>query len=160
MNTRTDIILIVFLVILSTMLLFTGKECKSQQINIPRIELMPSLPTPYELRDWRQVTIEYDDFVFDFNKTGLYLPLIWWRTNTVNYPNHLSFGLHTVVGTTSPGSAEAINVLPAVISASLVGIDKSNQNGNNWALMCEEYFNRDNGANVYLNHPSGSNWDD
>jgi hypothetical protein len=160
MNTRTNSILIVFLVILSSMILFTGKECKSQQINIPRIELMPSLPTPYQLRDWRQVTIEYDDFVFDFNKTGLYLPLIWWRTITVTYPNHISFGLHTVVGTTSPSSAEAINVLPAVISASLVGIDKSNQNGNNWALMCEEYFNRDNGANVYLNHPSVNDWDD
>ncbi|MGB5846927.1 MAG: hypothetical protein WBH40_00475, partial [Ignavibacteriaceae bacterium] len=80
-------------------------------------------------------------------------------TNTVNYP-HISFGLHTVVGTTSPLSAEAINVLPAVISASLVGIDKSNQNGNNWVLMCEEYFNKQNGANIYLNHPSGSNWDD
>jgi hypothetical protein len=160
MNTRTNNILIVFLVILSTTFIFSGKECKSQQINIPRIELMPNLPVPYELRDWRQVTIEYDNFVFDFNKTGLYLPLIWWRINTVNYPNHISFGLHTVVGTTSPSSAEAINVLPAVISASLVGINKSNQNGNNWALMCEEYFNKANGANVYLNHPSGSNWDD
>ena len=26
--------------------------------------------------------------------------------------------------------------------------------------MCEEYFNKANDANVYLNHPTGSNWDD
>lgn len=132
----------------------------AQQITINRIEMMPNLPEPYLMRNWKQVAIEYDAYVFDFNKTGLYLPLIWWRTNLVNYPNHSSFGLHTVVGTHSPTSAEAINVIPAVISASLVGIDKSNQNGYNWALMCEEYFNKANGANVYLNHPTGSAWDD
>jgi hypothetical protein len=138
----------------------TAGNILAQQINIPRIEQMPNIPAPYEMRDWRQVTLEYDNFVFDFNKTGLYLPLIWWRTNTINYPSHNSFGLHTVVGTNFPGSGEAINVLPAVISASLVGIDKSNQNGNNWALMCEEYFNKANGANVYRNHPSSGSWND
>ncbi|MGB5896519.1 MAG: hypothetical protein WBG58_20270, partial [Ignavibacteriaceae bacterium] len=120
---------------------------------------MPNLPSPYDMRNWKEVVEGYDSLVFDFNRTGQYLPLIWWRTNTVNY-THISFGLHTVVGTTSPFSAEAINVLPAVISASLVGIDKSNQNGNNWVLMCEEYFNKQNGADVYLNHPTGSSWED
>jgi len=133
----------------------------AQQIEIPRIEQMPDLPTPYVMRDWKKVTIEYDKFVFDFNKQGLYLPLIWWRTNTVNYPEHISFGLHTVVGTTVPNSAEAINVLPAVISASLVGIDKSKADGYNYVLMTEEYFNRRPEENIYLNHPvasSGGDW--
>jgi hypothetical protein len=37
---------------------------------------------------------------------------------------------------------EAINVIPAVVGASLVGIDKSDQYGYNWPLLCEEYFNR------------------
>ena len=133
----------------------------AQQISIPRIdEQMPNLPAPYEMRDWEQVTIGYDNYVFDFNLSGQYLPLIWLNTNTSNYPQHNSFGLHTVVGTLSPGSSEAINLLPAVISASLVGIDKSNQNGYNWVLMCEEYFNKVNNADVYLNHPGGSDWND
>ncbi len=133
----------------------------AQQINISRIEDMPNMPQPYEMRNWKQVAIGYDEFVFDFDKTGRYLPLIFWNTNTVNYPNHSSFGLHTVVGTPYPTSAEAINVLPAVISASLVGIDKSNQNVYNWVLMCEEFFNKRPEENVYLNHPvasSGSDW--
>ena len=141
------------------MICFSNISVLSQQIDINRIEQMPNLPEPYKMRDWKQVSMGYDNFVFDFNISGQYLPLIWWRTSTVNY-NHISFGLHTVVGTTSPFSGEAINVLPAIISASLVGIDKSNQNGNNWVLMCEEYFNKQNGADVYLNHPTGSNWED
>ena len=132
----------------------------AQQININRIEQMPNIPSPYEMRDWKKVTAGYDSLVFDLNRTGQYLPLIWINNNTVNYPGHISFGLHTVVGTTSPFSAEAINLIPATTGSSLIGIDKSNQNGYNWVLMCEEYFNKDNNANVYLNHPTGSNWDD
>ena len=139
---------------------FASIQISAQQINIPRIEQMPNLPSPYEMRDWKQTAIGYDSFVFDFNLTGQYLPLIWLNTNTVNYPNHNSFGLHTVVGTNSTASSEAINLLPAVVGASLCGVDKSNQAGYNWVLMCEEYFNKNNGANVYLNHPDGSNWDD
>jgi len=132
----------------------------AQQININRIEQMPNFPSPYEMRDWEKVTAGYDSLVFDLNRTGQYLPLIWINSNTINYPGHNSFGLHTVVGTTSPFSAEAINLIPATIGASLIGIDKSNQIGYNWVLMSEEYFNKANTANVYLNHPTGSNWDD
>jgi len=132
-----------------------------QQINISRVEQMPNLPSPYLMRDWKQVSLGYDSLVFDLNQTGQYLPLIWINTNTINYPNHNSFGLHTVVGTPSPSNAEAINVLPAVIGASLVGVDKSDQNDFNWVLGCEEWFNRRPSENVYLNGPtaqSGNDW--
>ena len=139
-------------------LFFSFSSTGAQQIN--RIEDMPNSPSPYEMRDWKQVTAGYDSLVFDISRTEQYLPLIWINNNPINYPEHSSFGLHTVVGTTSPLSAESINLIPAVIGASLIGIDKSNQNGDNWVLMCEEYFNKANNANVYLNHPNGSNWDD
>ncbi|HEX9252805.1 MAG TPA: hypothetical protein VF870_11225, partial [Ignavibacteriaceae bacterium] len=137
--------------------LFSFIKIDAQQINISRIEQMPNLPAPFEMRDWKKVTAGYDSLVFDLNRTGQYLPLIWLNNNTINYPEHNSFGLHTVVGTTSPFSSESINLLPATIGASLTGIDKSNQNGYNWVLMCEEYFNKSNNAMVYLNHPNGSN---
>ncbi len=133
----------------------------AQQISIPRVEQMPNQPTPYLMRDWKQVTIDYDKFVFDFNKTGQYLPLIERDSNGINYPGRDRFWLHSYVGTKSPESGEAINALPAVISASLVGIDKSDQDGNNWVLMCEEWFNRRPTENVYLNGfsaSSGSDW--
>ncbi len=139
---------------------FSANQIPAQQININRVELMPNMPSPYGMRDWKQAAIGYDSLVFDFNLAGQYLPLIWLNTNTINYPEHNSFGLNTVVGTTAPSSSEAINLIPAVVGASLSGIDKSSQNGYNFVLMSEEYFNKENGADVYLNHPSGSNWDD
>ena len=132
-----------------------------QQINITLIEMMPNMPSPYEMRDWKRVALGYDSLVFDFDRKGQYLPLIWWNPNPVNYPGHPSFGLETVVGSPRFQLAEAINVMPAVIGACLVGIDKSNQNGYNWVLMCEEFFNRRPEENVYLNRfvsNSGGDW--
>ncbi len=143
---------ITFLINILTITLF------SQQINIPRIEEMPAFPEPYEMRDWKQVTAGYDSLVFDLTKTGDYLPLVWIDGNSINYPNHDRFGLHTAVGNTG---AEAINILPAVISASLIGIDKSDQRGHNWVLMCEEFFNKRASENIYLNNflgNSGHDW--
>jgi len=142
-------------------LLLYGTGLFAQQVNIPRVELMPDMPAPYQMRDWKNVAAGYDSMVFDFDLSGQYLPLVWINTSPINYPAHNSFGLHTAVGTYSPGNAEAINLLPAVIGASLIGIDKSNQNGYNWVLMCEEFFNRRPEENVYLNNSvtsSGSDW--
>ena len=135
-----------------------GVSVSGQQIDIYRINQMPNMPDPYLMRDWKQVTIGYDSLVFDFTQAGEYLPLIWTDGNGVNYPEHNRFGLDSYV---SSSGTEAINVLPAVIGASLVGIDKSNQNGINWALMCEEFFNRRPAENIYLNGftaSSGSDW--
>lgn len=121
------------------------------QIVIPRVEQMPNLPEPFEIRDWKDVAIGYDSLVFDLEREGQFLPLIWEHTSTVNYPNEDSFGLETVVGTPRTRYAEALNVLPALIGATLVGIDKSDQNGRNWVLMAQEFFNRGRGENIYLN---------
>jgi hypothetical protein len=132
-----------------------------QQIEIQRIGIMPDFPQPYSMRNWKQVAWGYDSLVFNRDLDGQYLPLVFFRENTVNYPDHISFGLHTAVGTTFPSSGEAINVIPAVIGATLAGIDKSDQFGQNWASMIREYFNRRPGENIYLNHPvtsSGQDW--
>ncbi len=142
------------------LILFAVNDITSQQLNINRIEQMPNIPSPYIMRDWKNVAVGYDSFVFDFNLAGDYLPLGQIVTNTTNYPAHNSFTLHTVVGTPYPNSGEAINCLPAVIGATLVGIDKSSQNGNNWVLMCEEWFNNRPEQNVYKNHPADDNYDD
>jgi hypothetical protein len=133
----------------------------AQQIDILRIEQMPNTPEPYEMRDWRKVALGYDSLVFDFSQSGEHLPLVWLNTQTVNYPQHNSFGLETAVGTYSPGNAEGINIIPAVVGATLVDIDKSNQNGYDWVLMCEEFFNNRPEESVYLNGwitSSGNDW--
>lgn len=146
--------------VLAAMVTSMAMTVCAQQITVPRVEAMPNMPSPYQMRNWEQVALGYDSLVFNFSLTGTYLPLAWLNTNTVNYPSHNSFGLHTVVGTTFPTSAEAINCLPAVVGATLVGIDKSNQNGYNFVLMSEEWFNRRLSQNVYKNHPVDDSGDD
>ena len=41
------------------------------QINIPRVELMPNMPAPYQMRDWHEVTEGYVDYVLDNTKTRI-----------------------------------------------------------------------------------------
>lgn len=132
----------------------------SQQVSLPRVDLMPDKPSPYLMRNWKNTALGYDSLVYNYNLTGQYLPLIADYSNTINYPGHSSYGLRTVVGSTVPNSFEAINVLPSVIGATLSGINKSDQNGRNYPLMCEEYFNKQNGELVYLNNPSTITGDD
>lgn len=139
---------------------FLSVPLHGQQLTIPRIDLMPNTPSPYFMRDWKQVTKGYDSLVFNTALQGQYLPLSRTYTASINYPGETSFGLQSYVGS-SLGNGEGINCLPAIVGASLVGVDKSNQNGINWVQMCREWFNRANGQNVYLNSSSyrtGSDW--
>ena len=134
---------------------------QSGQLVIPRIEKMPNLPSPYNMRNWKQVARLYDSFVYDVTKTGQYLPLVSIGASGVNYPQNKTIKMHTYVGTNSPNGSEGINVLPSLVGASLVGIDKSNQFGQNWLLMSQDFFNKANGENLYLNNAgssSGGDW--
>ena len=136
--------------------------CKAQQISLDRINRMPDKPTPYSMRNWKQVAKDYDNFIFDMNKTGQYLPLSTIsNSNGVNYPDVRRIMMATYVGQNSSTTAEAINIMPAVVGASLIGIDKTNQFGNNWVAKLKDFFNSKNGQNVYLNNYSagtGGDW--
>ncbi len=132
-----------------------------QQVIIPRVEKMPNEPSPFNVRDWREVAMKYDSFIYDIQKTGTHLPFLTLKQSGLNYPQNPAFGLHTFVGTANPQGNEAINVLPSLVGASLTGIDKSNQFGKNWVLMSQDFFNLKNGQNIYLNNPSsgsGNDW--
>ena len=133
---------------------------RAQQIALPRIEQMPNQPSPYQMRAWKEVARGYDSLVFDLSASGTHLPLVVLNPNTVNYTNHGSFFIHSYVGTIHPTASECINALPAVNSALLVGVDKQNQQGEDWVLMCEEWFNRRPEEAVYLNAPVASSGDD
>lgn len=146
---------------LAFILLISIVSASAQQIDIPRVELMPNFPQPFEMRDWKGVAQGYDSLVFDLNATGTYLPLSWITSNTSNYPENDAFGLHTVVGTPHTGNAEGINCIPALVGASLIGIDKSSQNGFDYVLASQEWFNRRPSENVYLNNwitSTGNDW--
>lgn len=131
------------------------------QSSIPRISQMPDLPTPYFMRDWKAVATQFDLLAFDVNKSGQYFPFIKLKPSGTNYPALQPILLDTYVGTNSASQAEAINIIPAVVSASLLDINKSNQGGMNWVEKIKEFYNASNGQNVYLNgynSSSGNDW--
>lgn len=151
-----------YLIPILTLLAFSA-FAQNGQLNISRINQMPDLPSPLLIRNWDVVTINYDNFVFDMQKTGQYLPLSRLGTQgQFNYPDNIPIFLDSYVGANSHlNQAEAINIMPAIVGASLVGVDKSNQNGINWVAKTKDFFNSKNGQNVYLNGystTSGSDW--
>lgn len=131
-------------------------EGGSNQIALPRVEEMPNLPRPYSLRDWKQVAVDLDNYLFDLDAKGAYLPLIWIDRAHVNCDEDM-FGLYMTVDDPRCGPKEnngeyhdADCDLPAVIGATLVGIDKTRMGGHNWVSMCKGYFNKTNGRNVFM----------
>ena len=133
-----------------------------EQVAIPRVEQMPSIPQPFKMKDWRALAVAYDQFAFDFEARGEFLPLIWWNDGRRNVGRR-TFGLPSYVGAPNATGSnhEGITCMGAVLGATVAGIDKS-AGEYNWVLMCEEYFNKANGQNLVLNRTSagtgGSFW--
>ena len=136
---------------------FTPTASPVLQRPIPRVEKMPNHPKPYAYKDWKQTTLDFDRYVFDFSQKGELLPLVWLDHAGRNFPE-TTFGIYTALGDIRMGAKvnngenhEALGALGAVLSATLVGIDKRKQDGHNYVRMVRNYFNRDNGWNVIMN---------
>ncbi|HMG16722.1 MAG TPA: hypothetical protein VK590_14800 [Saprospiraceae bacterium] len=136
---------------------FEPKLAAVKQKTISRVEAMPNEPKPYKMKDWKQTTIEYDKYVYDFTQKGDYLPLIWTENSGRNYKGK-TFGLYTAIGDVREGpkknngeNHEALGAMGSIIGATLVGIDKSKQDGHNYVSMMRNYFNKDNGWNIIMN---------
>ena len=72
--------------------------------------------------------------------------------------NQPTFGLFTALGDVREGAKinngenhEALGSLGSLVASSLVGIDKSRQNGRDFVALSKNYFNRDNGWNIIMN---------
>jgi len=127
------------------------------QVAVPRIEAMPRQPKPYKLRDWKKTALDFDRYVYDFSAKGDFQPFIWTDTKLRNF-NEPTFGLYTAVGDVRFGpdknngeNHEALGALGSILGATLVGIDKSKQDGRNFVRMARNYFNKDNGWNIVMN---------
>jgi hypothetical protein len=103
---------------------------------------MPSLPEPYAMRDWSQVTRDYIDFAFDFERRGDHLPLVSWLDE-----DHTMVSIPAYVG--GPRDPEAINFLAAVVSGSLIGLDMRNHRGQDWVALGTNFYSEEEG--VYVN---------
>lgn len=107
---------------------------------------MPNLPRPFALRDWRQVTRDYLDFVFDFDKRGSHLPLVRWEDN-----GQSMIWMPAYVG--SKDGTESINYLAAIVSGSLVGLDMRTYRGHDWVALGTNFYSPADG--VFLDGPKG-----
>ncbi len=138
----------------------TNPRSSIDQKHIDRVETMPYLPEPYDLPDWGEVARNFDEYVFDHDLKGEYLPFIWLDDSGRNFPQQ-TFGLYTAIGDIRQGPDanqgefhEAINSLGALLSAGLMGIDKTDQDGYNYVKMVQNYFNTENNWNIVMNNTS------
>lgn len=136
---------------------FTGLP--TAQVDIKQVKMMPDFPPTYKMLDWKQKALDYDAYVFDWNRNDEVGPLIWLDKTQRNIPQN-TFGLYTTVGDirqgpNNPASHEAINTIAAVLGGGLVGVDKTNQDGYNYPKMLQNYFAKANGWNIMLNGTSG-----
>ncbi|MEI9917646.1 MAG: LamG-like jellyroll fold domain-containing protein [Bacteroidota bacterium] len=132
------------------LLLFIGTGLSSfgqtGQVNINRADLMPDLPSPYTMRDWKDVARKYDDLVYG--------SLVKTKSTSTNYPGLQPILLESYIGG-DDNAAEAINIIPSIVGASLVGKDKTT-----WAQKTKDFFNKANQQNIYLNGYSGVSGND
>jgi len=144
--------IVIFLVICSC-----AEKGKVAQITIDRIALMPDLPSPYKMTDWYEKAHHFDQYVFNLDLKGEYQPFIWIDSTQRNFPQN-TFGMFTVIGDIRQGPKgsrefhEALCSMGSLLSAGLVGIDKTDQNGFNYVKMTQNYFNSGNGWNIMMNN--------
>ncbi|MBK6964978.1 MAG: hypothetical protein IPH20_13835 [Bacteroidales bacterium] len=119
---------------------------------------MPDLPQPLKIIDWKQKAMQFDSLVFDFNNTASYGPLIWLDSSKRNI-DQVTFGLYTVIGDVRQGPGknngefhEALTTMNSLVSAGLLGIDKTSQHGYNFVKMSQNYFNSDTKWNIVMNN--------
>lgn len=152
--------------ILCLVIMFTSCKVKTilpstalpvTQVSIAQVDKMPFHPKPYRFRDWKKTAIDFDKYIFDFSQKGDYLPFVWLDGQKRNYPD-TTFGIYTALGDIRMGTAvnngenhEALGALGAVLGATMVGIDKSDQDDRNYVRMLRNYFAKDNGWNVIQN---------
>ncbi len=121
------------------------------QVRVTAVDMMPDMPRPFNVPDWRTIARKYDRLAFNLEASGPHLPLIWLDNSRVNIPR-TGFGISSYVGDGRLGgsSHESITSLGAVLGATLVGIDKSRQQ-HDWVSMCAQYYDIANGQRLVLN---------
>lgn len=140
--------------------LFIATLCFAQvrQVGINRVNAMADLPRPLQIIDWKRMALDFDRKVYDFKANGDYWPMVWMDSTGKNFKQPV-LGMYTAVGDVRQGLQhnkgmfhEALANMGAVLGASLVGLDKRNQQGLNYVAMLKNYFNRDTGWDIMMNN--------
>ncbi|MCZ4225236.1 hypothetical protein [Pedobacter rhodius] len=133
-------------------------KAQVKQLTLNRVEEMANLPQPLQIIDWKLMAQNFDKTIYDFQATGDYWPMIWMDSTNKNFDQPV-MGIYTAVGDVRQGKQhnkgmfhEALANMGSVLGASLIGIDKSKQNGMNYVAMLKNYFNRDTKWNIMMNN--------
>ncbi|HEY1923446.1 MAG TPA: hypothetical protein VGG44_11905 [Tepidisphaeraceae bacterium] len=111
---------------------------------IRQVQLMPDLPSPCVIRDWKQVAIGLDRLLFNLNAPGQYMPLLHLVRD--DQGKITAFGIPDYVGDLrqTDGSGSGITDMGAVWGATLVGIDKSRGDHDYVKLLAAFFDSRPN----------------
>lgn len=129
-------------------------------IDVGGIAGFPSAPSPSGPFDWKQRTLDYDAFVYDWTDRGAYTTIRSDETamnlpaGETTYKMPAYYGDTRSAGTAGDGKQESVTQIASVVGASLVGIDKSDQDGHNYVGMLRTFFHPELG--VASNTPSAA----
>ncbi len=122
------------------------------QVAVPRVDAMPDSPPQFRMKDWKELALAFDAFAYAPGNLGIPEPFAGWDRNRRNFDEDL-YGLLAYLGdnrSIEAGQHEAITTMAALVSATLVGIDKSDQDGLDYVSMVRNYYNKANGETVFL----------
>ena len=134
-----------------------GGYAQVKQLNIPRVDKMADLPDPLKIIDWHKMSLDFDRTIYDFQAQGAYWPMVWIDSTGKNF-NQPVVGMYTAIGDVRQGKNnkgmfhEALASMGSILGATLVGIDKSDQQGKNYVAMLKNYFNSGTGWNIMMNN--------
>lgn len=138
----------------------SSKENPINQLQLSRVDSMPNLPKPFKIMDFKSLAKGFDSLVFDETQTGAYWPLIWKDNSRKNFDQE-TFGIYTAMGDLRQGPEnnngifhESLATIGSVFGATLMGIDKSDQDGKNYVSMLKNYFNSDTKWDIVMNNTS------
>ncbi|RYF25028.1 MAG: hypothetical protein EOO42_04595 [Flavobacteriales bacterium] len=153
MKTKSNLLLAVLILISCSL-----SNAQVKQLNLNRVDEMADLPQPLKIIDYKALSLDFDKKIYDFNAKGEYWPMVWLDKTNKNF-NQTALGMYTAVGDVRQGLNnnkgmfhEALANMGSIMGASLVGINKSNQNGMNYVAMLKNYFNSDTKWNIMMNN--------
>ena len=118
----------------------TGARVQSQS-TVSAVAAFPGAPSPSASFDWRRRAIDYDSFVYDWSQPGRFPTIAWdhthynMRDDTYKMPSYYGDGRLDTDGT-----QEALGQIASVVGATLVGIDKSSQDGIDYVDMLRTFY--------------------
>ncbi|MET7133190.1 discoidin domain-containing protein [Cellulosimicrobium sp. MI9406] len=114
------------------------------------VDGFPGAPSPWGDLDWRQRALDYDAYVYDWTDRGVYTT-IREDSHALNMPEgSTTYSMPAYYGDTRTvsgvGHQEAVTLIASVVGATLVGVDKSDQDGRDYVDMLRTFFHPDLGV--------------